>query len=78
MALPFESREICKICWRENPVGFAVPDEIWEAVVPEHVLDRVVCLTCFTTMADAKRIAWDKKIEFFPVSLARHLGVTHG
>lgn len=73
MAISFQSREICKLCWNENPIGFSVPDEVWEAVVPEHVRDRVVCLSCFTRIADAKRILWDRDIEFFPVSLLTHL-----
>ena len=67
------SREICKLCYHVNPVGFRVPDEIRNAVVPPHVRGQVVCLSCFTRLADEKCIAWDRQIEFFPVSLATHL-----
>ena len=62
------TREICKLCYHVNRVGFSVPDEIWEFVVPEHLRRRVVCLQCFTRIADEKRVRWDKEIEFFPVS----------
>lgn len=67
------SREICKLCYHVNAVGFAVPDEIWALVVPAHVRHLVVCLSCFTRLADEKQVQWDDDIEFFPVSLATHL-----
>ena len=66
------SREICKLCYHVNAVGFSVPDETWAAVVPEHVRDKVVCLSCFARLADEKLIEWDRDIEFFPVSMATH------
>ena len=66
------SREICKLCHRVNPVGFAVSDQTWKVVVPEHVVDKVVCLSCFVRLADEKMIFWDLDIEFFPVSLMSH------
>jgi len=71
-------REICKLCYHINRVGFHVPDDVWAAVVPEHVRTRVVCLSCFSRLADEKMIAWDRDIQFFPVSLATCLdqGVT--
>ena len=67
------SREICKICFRANPVGFHVPDEIWnDAIPPEHQSD-VVCISCFTRLADEKLIAWDRQIQLYPVSIRTHL-----
>jgi len=33
----------------------------------------VVCLPCFIQLGDEKLVAWDQQIEFFPVSLAKHL-----
>jgi len=33
----------------------------------------VLCLACFTARADDCGLAWDKDIEFFPVSLRSHL-----
>jgi hypothetical protein len=65
---PGVTREICKICYRVNRIGFAVPDAVWKQVVPANFADHVVCLDCFTRLADEKRIDWSKAIEFFPVS----------
>jgi len=76
MVLPFSknrTREICKVCWHVNAIGFSVPGEVWRAAVPKELQSRVVCLSCFTRMADEKLIPWDKHIQFFPVSLATHL-----
>lgn len=72
------TREICKLCYQINTVGFHVPDHIWEAVVPPEVRTRVVCLACFTRLADEKLIPWDCQIEFFPVSLFSHLRQEQG
>ena len=63
------SREICKLCYHVNAVGFQVPRKIWIAVVPKHVRECVVCLHCFTRLADEKQIKWEADIQFFPVSL---------
>lgn len=70
------TREICKLCYQINVVGFHVPDDVWTAVVPEHVRTRVVCLSCFVRLADEMLVPWDQDIEFSPVSLATHLGRT--
>ena len=70
------SREICKLCYHVNAVGFSVPDEVWAAVVPDHVRDNVVCLSCFTRLADEKLIEWDQEIQFYPVSMTTHVGRT--
>lgn len=67
------TREICKLCHQVNRVGFSVPDSIWNEVVPEYVRQSVVCLSCFTRMADETLVYWDRNIEFFPVSLATHI-----
>ncbi len=69
------SRELCKLCYHTNAVGFRVPDHIWQAIVPESVRNSVVCLSCFTRLGDEKAIPWDGCIEFYPVSLATHLGI---
>lgn len=63
-------REICKLCWDVSRVGFRVPDDVWEAVVPGQVRNHVVCLSCFTRLADELGVRWDARIEFFPVSYA--------
>jgi len=69
------TREICKLCYSVNAIGFDVPDSVWNAVVPGHVVNRVVCLRCFTRLADEKFVHWDGAIQFFPVSLATHLNM---
>lgn len=70
----FASRETCKICYRANAVGFRVPDEVWRQAVPEPKQNGVVCLACFTMLADERGVEWDREIEFFPVSLVTHRG----
>ena len=67
------SREICKACHQIVRVGFTVPDEIWNIAVPEHLRNCVLCLQCFTRLADEHLLPWDKSIQFWPVSLRTHL-----
>lgn len=67
------SREICKLCYHVNAVGFSVSNDVWEAVVPTHARDRVVCVSCFARLADEKQVEWDRNIQFYPVSLVAHL-----
>ena len=67
------SREICKICFRANPVGFSVPDEIWKDVVPSVHLSSTICISCFAGLADEKLTPWDKEIKLYPVSMYTHL-----
>lgn len=67
------TREICKICNLVNRVGFAVPDKVWNEVVPEDYKEKVVCLECFTLIADEKLVIWDKDILFYPVSHVTHI-----
>ncbi len=66
------SRELCKICYHVNPVGFHVPDQMWRSAVPVLLHNVTICLQCFVRLADEKRIRWDDDIELFPVSLATH------
>jgi hypothetical protein len=66
------------MCHRANPVGFQVPDSIWREVVPEEYQSGVVCLPCFTRLADEKLVPWDRQIRFYPVSMATHLGYVNG
>ena len=67
------SREICRICHHVNAVGFSVPDHVWQSVAPTPIRDSVICLSCFTRLADEKLIQWDKDIQFYPVSLVTHI-----
>jgi hypothetical protein len=67
------SKETCRICFRVNPVGSTVPDEIWKAVIPPELLSAVVCISCFARLADEKLVPWDRDIQFYPVSMCSHL-----
>jgi hypothetical protein len=67
------TREICKVCYHINTVGFSVPDEIWQVTVPEKLQNSVLCLACFIRFADEQLIEWDKDIKFYPVSFATYL-----
>lgn len=49
-----------------------MPDEIWEAT-PLTSKYAILCLGCFTRLADEALLPWDRQIEFWPVSLATHL-----
>ena len=77
LSLGRASREICKVCYQVNAIGFSVPDETWIAVVPPEFRNRILCLTCFARLADEKLIPWDRDIRFWPVSMATHLGIVH-
>lgn len=65
-------REICCCCNRPSPVGFWVPDEIWNASVPLR-FKAILCIACFARFADEAGIEWDREIKFYPVSLRTHL-----
>lgn len=72
------SREICKICFHPNPIGFHVPNEIWKAAIPDYYQKNIVCIMCFARLADERLIQWDNDIELYPVSFVTHLGPIHG
>lgn len=63
-------REICSLCNEVSRVMFHVPDEIWKLAVHVSQLDDIICLHCFTRLADERGVKWEKNIEFFPVSQA--------
>jgi hypothetical protein len=67
------SREICKICFKANPIGFTVPDEIWHDAIPPEHWSHVICISCFARLADEKIIPWDKEIQLYPVSMCSHI-----
>lgn len=61
-------RETCKRCWRENVVGFSVPNEMWRAVVPARHMTNVLCLSCFDLYATRRGIDWTGGCEFYAVA----------
>ncbi len=65
-------REICSRCHGVNRIGFYVPDPIWRAAVHVSELQNILCLGCFTRLADERGVEWDKEVEFIPVSWVTH------
>ena len=63
------TRERCGVCHRVSPVSFHVPDDLWRVAVPDYFRESIVCLTCFTSFADERLLAWDQDITFYPCSL---------
>ncbi len=55
-------RQTCKVCRRPDKFDFHVPDDIWEAVVPESFRNRVVCLYCFDDFAQTKGIKYARSL----------------
>jgi hypothetical protein len=49
-------RQTCKACGLPDKFDFHVSNEIWAAVVPVHLLNRVVCLGCFDDFAYRKGV----------------------
>ena len=44
-------QQTCKSCGQPDKFDFCVPDDIWEAIVPPNLQNRVVCLYCFDDYA---------------------------
>ncbi len=64
-------REICSLCHEVSRVGFHVPNEVWELSVHSSQINSLICLRCFTRLADERGVEWDKDIKFYPISHAR-------
>lgn len=67
------SRERCQCCKRYSPVGFYVPNQIWDLAIPNEFHESPLCIMCFADMADERLVDWSKDVQFFPVSLAEHV-----
>lgn len=72
------SRERCACCKRYSPVGFSVPNAIWDLVVANEFYHSILCVSCFADMGDERLVEWDTEIEFYPVSLATHARLALG
>lgn len=72
------TRERCQMCHRYSPIGFHVPDWLWQLAVHPHWQNSILCLGCFIQGADEKLLRWDRHITFYPVSLASHLEEVRG
>lgn len=66
-------REICSVCNREYSIDYWVPNEIWELATHHSQRNNLICLDCFTRMADTRFVEWDKEITFEPHSLVRFI-----
>lgn len=66
-------RQICSVCNREYSIDFWVPREIWELSTHNSQREDLICLDCFTRMADTRFVEWDKDIKFYPTSLVSHI-----
>jgi len=55
-------RQTCKACGRPDKFDFTVPDDVWAAVVPAFLRNRVVCLTCFDDFARAAAVDYSGAI----------------
>ena len=66
-------REICALCHEVSRVGYHVPDDVWGAAIHAHWKDDIICLQCFTRIADEKGVEWDQGITFYPVSWITHI-----
>ncbi len=62
-------RQICSVCQREYAIDWWVPENIWELATQKHQRNNLICLDCFTRMADTKFVEWEKDIKFYPISL---------
>lgn len=49
-------QQTCKVCLRPDKFDFHVPDDVWEAVVPSELRNRVVCLGCFDDFARERQV----------------------
>lgn len=61
-------RQICSLCHEVDRVSFLVPDDVWELAVHASQINSIICLRCFTRLADERGVRWDRDIQFFPVS----------
>lgn len=51
-------QQTCKACGKRDKFNFLVPDEIWQAALPAHLHNRVVCLACFDNFATERGVAY--------------------
>lgn len=68
-------RQFCSVCAEVDRVMFLVPNEIWELATHESQRHNLICLACFTKMADERGVEWDKDIKFYPKSQITQNGV---
>jgi len=65
-------RMFCSVCGEVIRVMFHVPNDIWELSVHISQIENLICLRCFTRMADERGVEWDREITFEPISQVKH------
>lgn len=68
-------RQFCSLCGDVCRVDFHVSDEIWRLAVHHSQLNEILCLNCFTRMADERFVDWGKDIKFHPYSLVEQVKI---
>lgn len=58
----YGQEQTCKACGRQDKFNFDVPDELWARVVPDHLRNRVVCLSCFDRFAAEQDIDYASQL----------------
>ena len=66
-------REICALCHEVSRIGYHVPNDVWDTAVHTHWRNDIICLQCFTRVADEKGVEWDREITFHPISWITHV-----
>ena len=66
-------RQICSVCQREYSIDFIVLNNIWKLATHKSQRESLICLDCFTRMADTRFVDWDKDIKFYSTSLISHI-----
>jgi hypothetical protein len=56
--IPPHQRQTCKACGHRDKFNFNVPDEVWAAVVPPELVNRVICLACFDEFARQRDVSY--------------------
>ena len=55
--------QTCRSCGLRDKFDFALPDEIWAAVVPTQYRAGVVCLNCFDDFAREAGVDYSNQIQ---------------
>ena len=57
-----DQRQTCKACGRLTKFDFDVPDDVWAAVVPADLRNRVLYLYCFDAFASDVSVRYADKL----------------
>lgn len=71
-------RQICDLCDEECRVDFRVPDDVWQRALHVSQWDMLLCLSCFTRLADARFVVWAPSIKLYPCDLVTQIKIALG